>query len=59
MSIDLYAKSQELLECLANSIHDRDNKNPNPFTFNIAEVHLAEQWLTDFIEEIRRDCVCI
>ena len=59
MQIDLYAKSQQLLEALANSIHDRDPKNPLPFSFNIAEVHLAEKWLQEFCEEIKKDCVCV
>lgn len=57
--MDLHAKSQDLLETLANSIHDRDPKNPNPFFFNIADIHKTEQWLTDFIQEIKRDCVCL
>ena len=55
MRIDLHAKSQQLLETLANSVHDRDPKNLNPFFFNIAEIHVAEQWLRDFIEEIKYD----
>jgi len=59
MQIDLYAKSQQLLETLANSIHDRDNKNPTPFTFNISDIHVTEKWLNEFIEEIKKDCVCV
>lgn len=55
MSIDLHVRSQELLERLANSIHDRDPKSLNPFTFNIAEIHITEAWLTEFIKEIRKD----
>ena len=55
MEIDLYTKSQQLLETLANSIHDRESKNPNPFFFTIAEMHITEKWLTDFIQEIRKD----
>lgn len=55
MSIDLYAKSQQLLETLANSVHDRDPKNLTPFFFNIAEIHVAELWLKDFMDEIKRD----
>lgn len=51
--MDLTAKSQQLLEALANSIHDREPKNLSPFTFNIAEIHVAEKWLRDFIEELR------
>lgn len=59
MSIDLYAKSQQLLETLANSIHDREPKSPNPFFFNINEIHVTEQWLMEFIKEIKSDCVCL
>ena len=59
MSIDLHAKSQELLETLANSIHDREPKTSNPFVFNIAELHAAERWLTEFIKEITIDCICV
>lgn len=55
MGIDLYAKSQDLLEKLANSVHDRDPKSPTPFFFNISEIHVAENWLVDFIKEILQD----
>lgn len=54
MEIDLHAKSQDLLETLANSIHDRDPKNLNPFFFNIAEIQVAEKWLRDFIKEAQK-----
>lgn len=57
--MDLHAKSQQLLETLANSIHDRDPKNLTPFFFNIAEIHAAEQWLKDFVKELKEDCVCL
>lgn len=57
--MDLHIKSQELLETLANSIHDRDPKSLNPFFFNIAEIQAAEKWLSDFIKEIKSDCVCL
>ena len=59
MSLDLHAKSQQLLEALANSIHDRDPKCLNPFFFNITEIHVTERWLSDFIAEIKADCVCV
>jgi hypothetical protein len=52
MQIDLHAKAQELLELLANSIHDRDPHSINPFWFNIAEVSLTEKWLQEFIRKI-------
>jgi hypothetical protein len=55
--MDLHAKSQQLLEALANSVHDRDPKSTEPFFFNISDVHVAEQWLTEFIKEVQKDCV--
>ena len=55
MQIDLYALSQQLLEALANSIHDREPKNLNPFFFNIAEVHVTERWLEEIIVNIRAE----
>jgi hypothetical protein len=49
MCIDLYQKSTELLEKLANSIYDRDPQNPNPFFFNMAEIHIVEKWLSEVL----------
>ncbi len=57
--MDLHVKSQQLLEALANSVHDREPKNTNPFFFNIADIQVAEKWLEDFIKEIKKDCICI
>ena len=59
MEMDLYAKSQDLLETLANSIHDREPNSPNPFFFKISEVHKTEKWLQDFIKQLKEDCVCL
>jgi hypothetical protein len=59
MAIDFHVKAQQLLELLANSIHDRDLKNPSPFFFNIAELQLSEKWLAELIEESREDCICV
>lgn len=50
MSIDYYAKSVELLERIANSVHERDPKNPNLLCFSSSEVQLVEQWLKEFSE---------
>lgn len=55
MVIDLHGKSQQLLEALANSIHDRDPKNPNPFFFKSADILVAETWLQDFEKEIKNN----
>lgn len=57
MSIDLYAKAVNLLEQLANSIHERDPSivahlvNNNSLCFTKKEVHMTEEWLKAFIEE--------
>jgi hypothetical protein len=58
MQIDLNYKSQQLLEALANSIHDRDPHSTNPFWFNISEVHVAEKWLADFVVELMDNIYC-
>ncbi len=49
MGINLHAKAIELLEKIANSIHERDPKNPNLLCFSITEVQLVEEWLKDFV----------
>lgn len=54
MQIDLPVKAQQLLASLANSIHDRDPKNLKPFYFTIAEVHIVEKFLINFVEEIKK-----
>jgi hypothetical protein len=56
MNIDLHAKSQDLLETLANSIHDREPKSTSPFFFNINEIHVAEKWLKEFLNEVLDEC---
>lgn len=52
MLIDYYAKSVELLERIANSVHERDTKNPNLLCFSVSEVQLVENWLSEFKKEI-------
>lgn len=49
MTIDIYQKSSELLEKLANSIYDRDPNNPKPFFFSLNEVHIVEKWLNELL----------
>lgn len=49
--INIYEKSSELLEMLANSIYDRDPNNPKPFFFSINEMHLVEKWLNDLLKQ--------
>ncbi len=53
MSIDINFLSSQLLERLANSIHDRDI-NKSEFCFNIAEVQVTELWLEETIKEIMK-----
>lgn len=51
MSIDLYAKAVDLLGQIANSVHERDPKNPNLLCFSTSEVQLVEEWLKQFVDE--------
>lgn len=53
MSIDLYAKAVHLLERIANSIHEREPKNPNLLCFSTIEVQVVEEWLDNFVTDIR------
>ena len=52
MDIDIYAKSVQLLEQIANSIHD-EQTNINLFTFNINEIHIVEDWIRELIKELQ------
>lgn len=51
MEIDLYSKAVQLLEKIANSVYERDPKNPNVICFSTTEVQLVEKWLGEFVEE--------
>jgi len=53
MNLDLHFLSQQLLELLANSIHDRDNCQ-NDFCFNVKELHVVEDWLNEIIVQNRK-----
>lgn len=53
MSHDLNFLSSQLLERLANSIHDRDSNNKQ-FCFSINEIHVVEDWLNSFLEEFKK-----
>ena len=53
MSIDLYAKAMNLLQRVANSVHDREPKSPNLLCFSSNEVKVVEGWLQDFLTDIR------
>lgn len=54
MAIDIYAKSVQLLERVANSVHDRDPKNPNLLTFSLSEIHIVEEWIRELVEELEK-----
>lgn len=53
MAIDIYAKSVQLLERVANSVHDRDPKNPNVINFSLNEVHIVEDLLRELMKELK------
>lgn len=55
MVIDLHLKAVHLLEKIANSVYERDPKNPNLICFSASEVQVVEEWLKDFIEEHRNE----
>ncbi len=54
MEIDIYAKSVQLLERVANSVHDRDPKNLNLLTFSLNEIHIVEEWLKELLIELKK-----
>jgi len=49
--MNLHAKSQQLLESLANSVLDRCPKSPVFFTTH--ESHVIEEFLRDFVYEVK------
>jgi hypothetical protein len=49
MEIDLHSKAINLLENIANSVHEREPNNPNILCFTKNEVEVVEQWLANFI----------
>ncbi len=49
--IDVYAKSSQLLEKLANSVAER-NPTLKDFCFNVAEIHVVEEWIREFVKEV-------
>ena len=54
MAIDLYAKAVQLLERVANSVHERDPKNPNLLCFSTIEVQVVEEWLKEFVQDTQK-----
>lgn len=53
MKIDFHEQSKDLLEVLANSIHDREPKSLTPFCFSSVDLSAAEVWLKNFADEIK------
>ena len=53
MNIDLHAKAVQLLEKVANSVHERENANL--LCFSINEIQLVKKWLEDFVEEAQKE----
>ena len=51
MAIDTYAKSELLLQAIANSLYDRDPNNEKPVFFRLTEIHLVDQFLKDVLSE--------
>ena len=52
MFIDIYGKSVQLLERVANSIHDREPKNPNLLTFSVNEINIVQEWIKELLKEL-------
>ena len=51
MPIDIYSKSSQLLEAIANSLADR-NPNLKEFCFASSEKNIVENWLKEIVHEI-------
>lgn len=54
MNIDIYAKSVQLLERVANSVHERDPKNANLLCFSTNEVQVVEEWINELLNELEQ-----
>ena len=52
MFIDLHEKALQLLNLLANSIHDRSPNTQLPFFFSISEIDLTKDWLFHLVGEL-------
>lgn len=55
MSFDVHQKSSQLLESIANSLHDR-KAAPTDFTFTVNELQLVERWLLGAIKDALQEC---
>ncbi len=52
LQIDIYVKSVDLLEKIANSVIDRDQSMHNVLFFNTNEIQIVEHWLRELIKEV-------
>lgn len=48
IDLDLHSSAIQLLEKIANSVHDRCQTSANLLCFSTNEVELVEQWLKEF-----------
>lgn len=55
MKVDLHAKSELLLKQLANSLFDREPKNPNPVFFTAIEIEIVENFLNELLKDAKTD----
>jgi len=53
MTVDIHAKSLQLLELIANSVHERDNQKTYLLCFSTSEVKVVEQWIGEFVDELK------
>jgi len=58
MNIDIRAKSVQLLERLAISLHERDPSSLNMICFRVADIRVVEVWLEELLAEIDKDRPC-
>lgn len=49
--MNVHEKSIELLERIANSVHEREPRVPNLLCFSSAEVQVVEKWLKEILFE--------
>lgn len=55
MTIDLTKKTTELLNLIANSLYDREDKSIDSLYFSSSERAVVEQFLQDLLVEYEHD----
>ncbi len=53
--MDIHVQSRLLLEKLANSLFDREPRNPRPVFFTVKEAHIVEDWLKQVVKEAMKE----